>query len=406
MATIHDYLRWRGDLSFGERPFNVVDNIVLSAMAYLDFTGIVPSEDEGGDVLVKDACAQLLERAGDDIAPFVRSLAKIDEEFVRLLTQSDRFGNARLRGYKDVVDKEQALQFAAMQVELPHAGTYVAFRGTDNTIVGWRENFMLSFTVTAAQREAAHYLRRALGRLSEGRSVETHGQSADDAQDARAIYVGGHSKGGTLAEFAARSCTDQEQSLITRVYSNDGPGMAEEVILAQDNGLDPTGRQPTDDKLIRIVPTYSVIGMLFAEDDEPRTIVKSSENGISQHDLTTWQVTRDGLEEADHLQRDCLLANQVIARWMQEYALDERAQVITDVFDALEAGGATSFDQIVSSPEQLQRVLHALSQSDDKTREVALSLIQSAVDSSVEAVRTAARQLLAKGANLTALPHR
>ncbi len=388
MPTIHDYLRWRGDLTFDERPFNEVDNLALSALAYLDFTGIVPAEGQDATISLAQACTQLLAQAGDDVSAFVRSLAKIDEEFVRLLMMSDRFGDALLHSYADEVDKQQALQFAAVQVDLPHAGTYVAFRGTDNTIVGWRENFMLSFTVTEAQRKAARYLHRSLERTA------TNGQ---------AFYVGGHSKGGTLAEYALRSCSDEEVELVTRAYSNDGPGMARAVIAA--HGSAP--QQVLSDKICRIVPAYSVIGMLFARDDEPRTIVQSNESGIAQHDLTTWQVTHDSLVRAPGLQRDCRLLNQVIAQWMHEIPLEERAQVTKQIFDALEAGGATSLNQIVTSPESLQPVLHALGKTDDKTREVALSLVQCAVGSSVEAVRTAARRVLAKGtSNLATLPRR
>jgi len=398
MATIHDYLRWRGDLTFEERPFNDVDNLVLSALAYLDFTDIAPTEEQGGQVFVRDACARLLERAGNDLAPFVRSLAKIDEEFVRLLMTSIRFGTGRLHSYEDVVNKQHALQFAAMQVGLPGAGTYVAFRGTDNTIVGWRENFMLSFAVTEAQHEAARYLRRALGHLVQSGDRDVEHDATCHEQD---IYVGGHSKGGTLAEFAARSCTNAELARITRVYSNDGPSMAEEVMGTQTEAAHAT----LGNKLRRIVPTYSVVGMLFARSDEPRIVVPSSENGIAQHDLTTWQVTRDTVMTVPELQRDCRVLNQVISRWMREIPLEERAQVTKQIFDALEAGGATSLDQIVSSPENLQHVLHALGKADDKAREVALSLIQCAVDSSVEAVRTAARRILAKGViSLATLP--
>ena len=372
MANVHDYLRWRGDLSFAERPFNDVDNIVLSALAYLDFSGVVPDEVQGGSVSVAEACHRLIDLGDGDVAPFVRSFARVDTTLVELVAESRRFGDASLRAYVDVMDEGVSEQFCAMEALLPSVGSYVAFRGTDSSLVGWRENFMLSFEVTEAQREAAGYLRRAL------RRAELEGMP---------VRVGGHSKGGNLAEFAAQSCSEGERERIVRVYSNDGPGMAPEVVPCD-------GRALLAGKLRRIVPSYSVVGMLFAQDGDPCTVVASNSYGIGQHDLTTWQVLFDGVEEAEGLQKECLIVHEAIAKWTKGVSLDERSRVVNEVFDALEAGGATSFDEIAASPEGLQQVVRALRNTDERTRDVALALVQGTLDSSVDAARKAARKAL------------
>ncbi|MBQ9317267.1 MAG: DUF2974 domain-containing protein, partial [Atopobiaceae bacterium] len=231
MANINDYLQWRGDISLEERSFNDADNVILSVLSYLDFTGIVPGERTGAGIGLALACRRLLERAGGDVVPYVRSLAKIDSTFVELMADSRRFGSATLRSYVDVVDEARSLQFSAFQVDLPSGETYVAFRGTDSTLVGWREDFMLSFEVTEAQREAATYLERALVRA---------------AEQGRMVRVGGHSKGGNLAEYAAVCCPSELRERIVRVYSNDGPGMAPEVMRRD-------GREVLGDRLRRIV---------------------------------------------------------------------------------------------------------------------------------------------------------
>ena len=277
MSNVHDYLRWRGDLTFAERPFNDVDNIVLSALAYLDFSGVVPDELQGGSVCLRDACCQLIEAGGGDVTPYVRSLARVDTPLIELIAHSRRFGDARLRAFVDVMDEPLTEQFCAVEAVLPDAGSYVAFRGTDNTLVGWRENFTLSFEVTEAQREAAIYLRHALRRAE---------------FDNLSVRVGGHSKGGNLAEYAVLSCTAEETERVVAVYSNDGPGMAPEVI-PQD------GRAILGDRLRRIIPSYSLVGMLFAKDTDPCIVVASNSTGIGQHDLTTWQVLPDSMEEVD-----------------------------------------------------------------------------------------------------------
>ena len=370
MANMHDYLRWRGDLSFAERPFNDVDNLVLSALSYLDFTGIVPTEQEGGSIGLREACARLRSQAGGDVTPYVRSLARIDTEFVRLVGKSARFGAATLSAYADVVDEQRELQFAAVQVDLPHGGTYVAFRGTDTSLVGWRENLKLSYSISEAQREAVRYLERTVARAADPRAT---------------IRVGGHSKGGNLAEYATAFCAREARDRITMVYSNDAPNTSPEV-LAEDT------RAMLDGRLRRIVPSYSVIGMLFARKNDVHAVVESSAQRIEQHDITTWQVCRDGIEQAQGLSPDCRTICDALAAWVRSIPLDERRRVSDEVFDALESDGATTLEQVADSPERLQRTLRALGETDERTRSLAFALVQHMLDGSVDAAVASARK--------------
>ena len=118
MANIYDYLQWRADITFDMRPFNDVDNLILSTLVYLDFGDIVPSEEQGGSVSLRHACNALLRKGGGDISSFMRSFFALDPTFVRLVASSQRFGDTQLRAYTDIVDKKRALQFAAMQFDL------------------------------------------------------------------------------------------------------------------------------------------------------------------------------------------------------------------------------------------------------------------------------------------------
>ncbi|MBP3893028.1 MAG: DUF2974 domain-containing protein [Atopobiaceae bacterium] len=372
MASIYDYLQWRGDLTFAERSFDDADNIILSSLSYFDFSGIVPGE--GGDgIRLADACQQLLNKAGDHVEDYVRSIARLDARFLRLMRDSARFADATLKGYVDVIDEARALQFSAMQIDLPDAGTYIAYRGTDDTLVGWREDFMLSFKVTEAQREAAAYLKRAMERIG---------------ADCPALRVGGHSKGGNLAEYAVINLSEDLRSRITCVYSNDGPGIAAEVTSGD-------SRTILGDKLRRLVPTYSVVGMLFARAGDPRTIVASNGIGIGQHDPTTWQVNPRGVNIAKDLIPQCKMINETIARWQGKLDLDERERVTNELFDALAAGGATTFDEIASSKDGLQKVIKALRKMNDSSgRDVAMALIESTLSTSIDAVLKATNETM------------
>ena len=370
MANIYDYLAWRGDIRFSERPFNDVDNIILATLSYLDFTGIVPGERAGGSIALADACLQLVRRAGGQVEPFVRSLAKLDTRLVELLAHSRRFGEAQLHSYADIVDPAKSLEFSAVQIDLPTGETYVSFRGTDSTLIGWREDFMMSFTVTEDQHEAVRYLTRAVERAVER---------------GRAVLVGGHSKGGNLALYAAECCSDDVRAHITRVYDNDGPGMAPEVMPSR-------GHELLGQRLKRFVPTYSVVGMLFARPEDRRIIVKSSGVGIGQHDPTTWQVLPTGVDEAMSLLPECMIVNHAIASWAEGIPLKERRRVVREVFDALGAGGAIHFDEIGATGEGLQQVLKALSNTDERTRSIVMTLLGSTISLSLGAAREAAQE--------------
>ena len=372
MANISDYLAWRGDLSFEERPFNDADNIVLSALSYLYLGDIVPSEEEGGAIMLRDAFMRLLHMSDGDLKPYVRSLATINAEYVIGMCQSPRFSNAMLSAYVDIVDEEKPLQFSAIQIDLPHAGTYVSYRGTDNTIAGWREDFNIGFTVTEAQREAARYLQRAIRRTQE---------------DGGPIRVGGHSKGGNLASYAVLQCPKQDLDRIVQAYSNDGPGMAPEVIK---QGV----TQEAYALIKHIVPTYSIVGMLFSQNSESRTIITSSVKGVGQHDLTTWNLMREGVVQSPEIASDCAALNKVIADWARSLSLEDRKLVVTDIFDDLEASGTTKLDEVLSSSDKLNRVMAALNHMDKRSREVTKTLISCFIDSSITGVSTAARKSL------------
>lgn len=373
MADMRDYLELRGDLTLAERPFNDVDNLVLATMAYLDFSDIVPGEEEGGSVTVRAACEALLARAGEDLAPHVRSMASIDLRFVRALAASERFGTALLSAYADVRDSERVLQFSAVTAALSDGSVYVAFRGTDTTLTGWRENFILSFAVTQAQRAAADYLERAIGR----------------APAEAPVLVGGHSKGGNLAAYAAATCPEALRPRIARVYSNDGPGMDPTVVAV---GC----RDVMGERYVRILPSYSVVGRFFS-DDAPCTVVKSSASRTLQHDPMSWQVRATGFDEADGFDPECLVVDRAFSSWLGKLDPKDRELLTNQLFDALEAGGATFFEDLWS-PVAAQKTLAALADTDPRTGEMMRDLVGELVGTTAEATRDAVAGAVADAA--------
>ena len=159
MASILDYLDWRGDITFAERPFNEVDNLLLAELSYLDFGGIVPA-DFAAAVPLSDAVAAFTKRT-----PHADMGVLVPDKIPGLaqkMAASARFRDVLLSGYVCKLDEQTETQFAALCAALPDGTVYAAFRGTDDTIVGWKEDFNMGFLpIVPSQREAADYLRAA-----------------------------------------------------------------------------------------------------------------------------------------------------------------------------------------------------------------------------------------------------
>ena len=238
MGNLVDYLKWRGDLPFWENAFNEVDNLVLSYLSYYDFQDIVPGVNSAEGITVKEAAYQFFQTKKER-NPF------LDYELLEVIAGTKRFGSAILWNYEDIYDTDrEKTQFAAMHILLGDGITYISFRGTDNTIMGWREDFSMSYETVSAQNRAAEYLEK---------TVESRGTSR--------YRIGGHSKGGNLAAYGAMMCSGVVRERILQVYMNASPGFCPAM-------LDEERYSQVRKKIIWIAPEFSIIGMLF-EREEP-----------------------------------------------------------------------------------------------------------------------------------------
>ena len=364
MANVVDYLHWRGDLTFEKDPFNNVDNLILSILSYLGFGGVVPSERSEKRVQLGDACAKMLKKLKDDPS-LITGFSRVDGTFLEALVDAPRFANIELGRYVDRINVEKSLQFAAFTAYLPTGQMFVSFRGTDGTLVGWRENLNLSFKVTSADKSAALYLEKRI------REHLAEGNSSTCAN----VMVGGHSKGGNLASYAATVCPEELLGTLERVWSNDGPNMCPEILPA-------TAHKVLGDKYIRILPEFSVVGMIFDDPAVPKLIVKSSETGMMAHDGVSWQVMRNTFEFADDFQPECKKINEAFSTWYKDLPLSQREHFTNELFDALSAGGAVYFSDIISSPANLQPVITALTKTEKQTKEIFFDLLSSLVNAS------------------------
>lgn len=335
MANAIEYISWRGDIKLTERGLNDADNIVFSSLAYIDFSSVA----------AEGKSATLAQAAQADCP------ACISGEYPELLCaagESQRFGSVVVKNYVALTDNEEQTQFCAMCFVLPDKSEYIAFRGTDDTIVAWREDFCMSFEICAAQKHAAEYLNGVM-------------------KHAGRYYVGGHSKGGNLAVFGSMMCDDDLRKRIVRIYNNDGPGICPER-------LSPDRFDDIKDRITRIVPEHSIIGMLF-ENTEEKLVAKSTGTALLQHFPLTWQLTRDGIDLCEDTDRNSQLLNSVFDSWIEQ-ADDEHRRAFTDeFFGALSANGAVTIQDVVSGGiGNFAEILHSILHADDMAKETMKSL--------------------------------
>lgn len=341
MANIIDYILWRGDLPVAQVPLGEVDALILSYLSYMPMDGIVPGEDGGEPVPLRDATLAMLGRSERENSPLAYSV-KDDRKLLAALAQSVRFGTMRLCAFVNRVDGEAEEQFSAVTF-LPEAGpALIAYRGTDNTVVGWQEDFNMCFeSEVPAQRDAAAYAEHMAQVLDGG------------------IILGGHSKGGNLAAYAELFVNGETHRRIRAVYNFDGPGFNEEIVgsaaFAQRKRCVQT-----------FVPQSSIVGVLM-ENDEVMTVVRSDGMGIFQHNPYTWQVMGGSFIPLPERTDSSRFADETVRHWLASLSPDVRRRAIDGIFEVLGASDGRNVADLFE-PRKAMGVLRAAGSMDEATR--------------------------------------
>lgn len=315
-----DYISWRGDLSFEQSQFNEVDNLILACFSYVNLDGI-PAVTKQKGIGLKKLTEEFMKL-------HTMKELEADKSFIRLapfmmmeMAKSVRFGKCVVRNYVNDIVTEAEQQFAAMEIVLEDGTSYVSFRGTDDTIIGWKEDFNLSTGVVPAQKRAIEYLQKI--------SEHTDGM----------LRVGGHSKGGNLAIYGSVMCKSAHEKIL-EIYSNDGPGFSREFQeLPEMKEMMP--------KIIRIIPEYSIIGTLLEHEKEP-VIVASSSKGLLQHDGFSWEVQGPALVRRDSLNKTALRFIEILHKWIDGMDTEQKRLLIEDLFATLQASGYENLSEVQS----------------------------------------------------------
>ena len=312
MPNIFDYVKWRGDLDFKNVEFNEIDNLILSRIAYFPFDNYLKE----GEKLTLREVYKLTETSNNKD----NYLQKEDIDFLPLLANSKRFGKIKLSDYVNKIDEKEEKQFSAITITLPNGYVYVAFRGTDNTIVGWKEDFNMSFQdLVPSQVDAVAYLENV------GKKYR------------KKLIVGGHSKGGNLAVYSAMCCNEKIRERIIGVYNNDGPGFQENIINSKEY-------KEIIVKVHTFMPQSSIIGRLLNNKGKCK-ILKSTQTGIMQHDLYTWQVLGVKFIE-DKFTSSSNFVDNTITQWLKEVDAEQRGKFIDTLFEILSKTNAKTIPEM------------------------------------------------------------
>ena len=300
MPNIIDYLNWRGDLSFKQDKINEVDAIILSRISYLPFKEI----DMEKGVKIEYIANKMKELDSN------KFIWKGDKEFIIKLGQTKRYKDLIVTDYQEIMDIEAEKQFAAVTIWLFKGYKYISFRGTDMSLVGWKEDLNMSFMKNIpSQLEAVKYLNEV------------------GSKYAGKLIIGGHSKGGNLSVYASMFCKKRVQKKIEEIINADGPGFDETIFNAEQY-------IKIVEKVNTYIPQSSVIGRLL-EHDEDYEIIHSTQKGIMQHDIYSWQVNATRLARISKLTNDSQIVNKVVRDWLKNTTPDQRKNFINVIYDVL-----------------------------------------------------------------------
>lgn len=305
MQDIFDYLAWRGDLGFAQDGINNVDTVILSRIAYIPLDDIVRGIGAGsmrlGDAL--DAFMDLPDA-------YNRVVMAADISLCLELIDCPRFADLTVSCYENMIDNDRVLQFSAMVLSIADDLHFVAFRGTDNTLVGWKEDYNMTITAPVpAQIESVRYL-NAVANVLDGR-----------------LILGGHSKGGNLAIYSASYVDEAVQERILEIYSHDAPGFLSVVTQSE-------GYVRILDKIRSFVPQCSVVGMML-EHSEEFTIVRSVQRVFWQHDIYSWVVQGPNFECLDTVTAGSRFLDKTLKDWLVNMETEAREEVIECIFELI-----------------------------------------------------------------------
>lgn len=344
MNLLH-YIDSYGCYSFKDVEFNEVDNAILSSLSYLDLEGIV-SSNRFSPITVREAAELFFQKhlKKDNVLISIKNAIKV----FKAIKGTKRYGDLLLYNY--IYEKDEEGQFSALTIEIQPKLVFVSFEGTDDTVGGWKEDFMFCYTFpTMGQKKAIDYVNKRFMFRN------------------KKIILGGHSKGGHLAIIAGMYANFLVRDKIINIYNNDGPGVLKEQI---DSGY----YKNIEKKLIHIVPNHSVFGLLLYHKDN-YIVVRSAKKGLWAHDMFTWVVQDKQFMRAE-LDSFSSSLEKTILEWLEKCDINKKEKFVTSLFDIFKRVGVDNISDILENKKLVFDLITEAKDLDSDDRKILKDLFQ------------------------------
>ena len=339
MKNIIDYVKKYGEKTFSELSFTEVDSLILSQLSYLKYDTVIPYDTD----LYLNSLAK--SPSFNDLFTY-KPYEKSNRQLYALCRESSRFSRILLRDYVNITEKEKEIQFSAIAFILSEDLAYIAFRGTDDTIIGWHEDFNMAYkSPVPAQLYAVSYLNNFAGKSSQN------------------FYIGGHSKGGNLAVYSCAKCDPDYQSRIKRIYTHDSPGFKNGVISEQEMAV-------IEKKIRKTVPKASLVGMLMPI-EENYDVVDCRSFGLGQHNPFNWKVSGHRFKKQSSIYKHTEVQNESLNQWLNEMTEGETEIFVETLFDTLDQAKLNSLSELNDNfPDVLRRLRQAVENMDTEKKKL------------------------------------
>ena len=338
--NIIDYIKKNKDKTWKEQPFNEIENLIFSLLTYIDFSDIVPAF-KNGKITLKEAAIKLEDKKKNFRGMFMSNTFKM----LQMMKNTPRYQDVLLYNYMKVVNDD--MQFGAMTMRLPDKSIYISFAGTDSSIIGWEEDFKMTYLYPgASQKYASIYLNKAARLLDKN------------------IRIGGHSKGGNLSICAAMNTKFWIRKKISTITNFDGPGLLKKEIESK-------AYKKIDSKIHMVVPKESIIGMLFYN-TPIYIVIKSKGLNILQHDAFNWQCKNNKLIRDNQSKRSKNI-QQKLTKKLETLSLEEKMNLVKNLFNIFRKNNIKDTKEI--KIKQIFKLLKEFKKLDKETQNLLAELL-------------------------------
>ena len=353
MANIIDYLDIKGDVGFGQSPINEIDKIILARFSNLPFGKIVFEKKE----TIENVALKMLNLKDEDF------FWKGDKEFVQKIGKNIRYKDLIVSDYSEIKDLLIEKQFAAITIWISNKLRYVSFRGTDTSLVGWKEDFNMAFMDDIpAQKEGLEYL-NSIGKKYRGK-----------------LIVGGHSKGGNISIYASMRCKPTIRRKILEIINADGPGFNEKVIKSKEY-------LKILERINTYIPQSSIIGRLLEHEDNYE-IVYSSQKGVMQHDIYSWQLEGDNLVRVNDLTDESKIVSKVLKKWLEDTTPNQRENFFNIIYEVLVSTDVKDFNDFnIDTFKKIKTIIKSYKNIEKEERKEIEEMFKLLLESIISAIK-------------------